>query len=81
MLIQLEHLNMMEKLLKEYYDHSPAALVPGPLVLPAFSALQYQMIDISSPSALGRVESDRTILQTAESVVQSTSRNINIDLT
>lgn len=81
MLIRLKHLDVIEKLINEYYDHSPAALVPGPLVLPAFSALRTHVIDISSPSAPGRVGYDDTTLQIAESVVQSTSTNIDIELT
>lgn len=81
MLIRLKHLDMIEKLLNEYYNHSPAALVPGPLVLPAFSALRTHVVDISSSSAPGRVGFDDTTLQLAESVVQSTSTNIDIELT
>ncbi|KAJ5198565.1 uncharacterized protein N7498_007682 [Penicillium cinerascens] len=81
MLIRLKHLDMIERLLNEFYNHSPAALVPGPLLLPAFSALRTHVIDISSRSAPGRVGSDDTTLQIAESVVQSTSTNIDIELT
>ena len=81
MLVQLRHLDMIDRLLKEYYDHSPAALVPGTLVLPASSALRTCVPDVLSPSAPGRTGSDRTTLQIAESVVQSTSTNIDIDMT
>lgn len=80
MLIRLQDLDMIEKLLNEYYDHSPAALVPGPLVLPVLSAFRTHIGDISSPSAPGRVGSDGTTQQIAESVIQSTSTNIDIEL-
>ncbi|OQE44564.1 hypothetical protein PENCOP_c002G02758 [Penicillium coprophilum] len=73
MLTQFRHLDMIEKLVNEYYNHSPAALVPGPLVFPAFSGLR-----ISAPARAG---SDRTTLQIAESVVQSTSTNLDIEVT
>ena len=80
MLVQLRHLDMIDQLLKEYYDHSPAALVPGTLVLPASSALRACVTDVLLPSAPGRVGSDGTTLQIAESVVQSTLPNIDIDI-
>jgi hypothetical protein len=72
MLTQFKQLDMIEMLLNEYYKHSPAALVPGPLILPAFSALR--------SSVPGRIGCDRTTLQIAESVVQSTSTNIDIEM-
>jgi hypothetical protein len=81
MLVQLQHLDMIEKLLNEYYAHSPAVLVPGALVLPAISALRTRGVGMPSPSPPGMVESGDMNLQIAESIVQSTSATIEIDST
>ena len=81
MLVQLQHLDIIEKLLNEYYAHSAAVLVPGALVLPAISALRTHGVGMRSPSPPGMVESEDRNLQIAESIVQSTSATIDIDST
>lgn len=80
MLVQLQHLDMVEKLLNEYYAHSHAILVPGALVLPAFSALRTHGVGIP-PSPSGMVESEDGILEIAENIVRSTSATIEFDST
>jgi hypothetical protein len=80
MLFHLRDLDMIENLLNEYYQHSPAALVPGPLVLPALSALQTCFAGFVSFSEQGKDGITGTYLQLAEKVGQSTSTNIDIDL-
>lgn len=79
MLIQLQHIDIVEKLLNEYYVHSHAVLVPGALVLPAFSALRTHGVGMPSPSPPALVESEDRILQIAEGIVRSTSATINVD--
>lgn len=82
MLVQFQHLDMMEKLLNEYYyAHSHTVLVPGALVLPIFPALRTHGIGVPSPSPTGMVGSQDRNLQIAESVVQSTSATIDFDST
>ena len=80
MLLHLRDLDTIGKLLNEYYQHSPAALVPGLLVIPALSALQTCFAGVKSLLEPGRDEVAGNYLQLAESVVQSTSTKIDIDM-
>lgn len=80
MLLHLRDLDTIEKLLNEYYQHSPAALVPGPLVMPALSALRTSFAGVASLLESDRDETAGNYLQLAERVVQSSSTNIEIDL-
>ncbi|KAJ5226524.1 hypothetical protein N7468_007749 [Penicillium chermesinum] len=76
MLARLRRLDLIEKLLNEYYTHSPAALVPGPLVLPAVVALRTHMNDVSASA----VATDDPTLPVAERIIQSTLADIHIDV-
>lgn len=79
MLAQLQQIDMVEKLLSEYYNNSPAVLVPGALVLPAISALRTHGVGMPSPSPLGMVDCEDRDMKAAKSIVQSTSASIEID--
>lgn len=74
------HLDMIEKLLQAYYDRSPAALVPGQLILPALASLRFCMKDVmASPNLSGPGVDGRNLQQLADRIVHATSGSIDFD--
>lgn len=80
MTLHLRDLDTIEKMINEYYQHSPVALVPGPLVIPASSALWTSFAGVISLLEPGRDETAGNYLQLADGIVQSSSTNIEIEL-
>lgn len=75
LLTHLRHLTLIQKLLHEYYAVSQAALVPGPFILPAVSALR-SSLSFHLLDDIG--DNDGSVSQLADSVLRSTLANIDI---
>lgn len=78
LLAQVVQLDLISRLVHEYYACSQATVVPGPLLLPILSTLRDCLPDSQALPSQGGGDSAGVLSHLAERVVRSTSANIDI---